>query len=68
MPLYEYRCSKCENIISIQRLISERNELPICCNEDVSGQSCGTLMDIQISSSTFHLKGSGWFKDGYQKK
>jgi len=56
MPLYEYKCEVCSNIEeSIEKINTEKIECPICNN---------TAKRI-ISLSSFELKGSGWYKDGY---
>ncbi len=57
MPIYEYKCAKCN--ISIERLV-RMNETakPDCpmCNEE---------MKRIISQTSFVLKGGGWFADSY---
>lgn len=62
MPIYEYKCPKCGNSLETLRRVSEPNlehfECPECKNE----------MDRQISVSSFHLKGSGWYKTDYANK
>lgn len=57
MPIYEYECDKCQNVIEVWQSISEapKTECPECD---------GQLRKI-ISRSAFHLKGGGWFSDGY---
>lgn len=56
MPLYEYKCEVCSNIEeSIEKINTEKIECPICNN----------MAKRIISLSSFELKGSGWYKDGY---
>jgi putative FmdB family regulatory protein len=57
MPIYEYNCSKCEGKFEIIHGISESPKTK--CPE------CGGRMKRQVSLGAFHLKGSGWYKDGY---
>ncbi|MCK5505791.1 MAG: zinc ribbon domain-containing protein [Thermodesulfovibrionia bacterium] len=57
MPIYEYECQSCTEVIEIWQSLSEA---PV-----ESCPSCeGTLKKI-ISMSSFQLKGGGWFADGY---
>jgi len=58
MPIYEYICSKCEGEFEIIHGISDSPKTK--CPE------CGGKMKRQVSLGAFHLKGSGWYKDGYQ--
>ena len=30
--------------------------------------SCKGKVQLKMSMGSFHLKGSGWYKDGYEKK
>lgn len=57
MPIYEYECGSCHNVIEVTQSISEE---PLTSCPDCSG----TLKKI-ISMSAFHLKGGGWYADGY---
>lgn len=56
MPIREYRCEKCEKIIEL--LVSHSESEPESCTE------CAGRLERLISSSTFQLLGSGWFKTG----
>ena len=57
MPIYEYECQSCAEVIEIWQNLSEA---PV-----TSCPSCkGSLKKI-ISMSSFQLKGGGWFADGY---
>ncbi len=57
MPVYEYECPACEKIFEVQQKISDEplRECP----------DCGGAVKKLISQSSFHLKGGGWYKDGY---
>jgi putative FmdB family regulatory protein len=63
MPLYEYKCEDCENEFEEMLHFSERDD-PI--NEPCL--SCKGKVQLKMSMGSFHLKGSGWYKDGYVKK
>ena len=57
MPIYVYVCQKCGRK---EEVIQPLDGPPATC------QKCGDLvMEREISSTSFILKGSGWAKDGY---
>lgn len=57
MPIYEYECQDCQNVLEVIQRISEE---PLSHCPDCSG----TLKKM-VSMSAFHLKGGGWYADGY---
>lgn len=57
MPTYEYECLKCNKVIEVQQRISD-TPLSSC-------PECGQDVKKLISKSSFHLKGNGWYADGY---
>jgi putative FmdB family regulatory protein len=59
MPLYEYKCCECEYVFDKIQGMNKPN--PAC-------PKCKGKTDKQISNTSFRLAGSGWEKDGYQKK
>ena len=61
MPIYEYGCQQCGYDFEEMRKFSDP---PIeSCPE------CGSLeAKRKVSVSAFHLKGGGWYKDGYGVK
>ena len=61
MPIYEYLCASCGyQFEEVQKF----NEAPL---EDCP--DCGkNSARRQVSMSAFHLKGGGWYKDGYSGK
>lgn len=60
MPLYEYKCISCEHV---EEYLQRFNEEPLV---DEECPVCGHVpMNKIISRSDFHLKGTGWYKDGY---
>jgi putative FmdB family regulatory protein len=62
LPTYEYQCSKCEHITEVELPITGPHPQTIPC------QKCASCAKRIISLSTFVLKGSGWDRDGYDKK
>ena len=58
MPIYEYNCKRCGDFEITQR-ISE-DPLKKC-------PTCGSKVTKLISTSAFHLKGSGWYMTDYGK-
>ncbi|CAM2060943.1 FmdB family transcriptional regulator [Desulfovibrionales bacterium] len=57
MPIYEYRCKNCEQLIEEwQKSFTER---------DVNCPICGTKAKRIISNTSFVLKGSGWYVTDY---
>ena len=61
MPIYEYRCRSCGYEFEEVQKFSDPSfeECPSC--EQISAER-------KVSISSFHLKGGGWFKDGYSNK
>ena len=58
MPIYEYLCKSCGYEFEEVQKFSEPS-LEECPN-------CGkNSSQRQVSMSSFHLKGGGWYKDGY---
>lgn len=58
MPLYEYACANCGHELEARQRISEDplKTCPKCGNE---------ALERLVSMSSFSLKGSGWYADGY---
>jgi len=57
MPIYEYECSTCDKVFEVQQRISD-DPLSTC-------PECGGDVKKLVSMSSFQLKGSGWYSDGY---
>lgn len=58
MPIYEYVCEKCQNELEALQKVSDP-KLTVC-------PECGeSALKRKTSISAFHLKGGGWYKDGY---
>ena len=59
MPIYEYECETCEHIAEAWQSITDA---PL-----TSCPKCDGPLHKLISTSSFHLKGGGWYADGYGK-
>ncbi len=60
MPIYEYRCEKCEEEFEVSQRITDA---PLTEHE-----GCGGPVRRLISRTSFTLKGSGWYSDHYGLK
>jgi len=59
VPIYEYECRKC-GVFDYEQSIADR-PLARC-------PKCRSKVTKLISASAFHLKGGGWYSDGYDRK
>ena len=76
MPVYEYKCEDCgfefEEMLHFSEREDPTNEL--CQDMIVIGGHmpepvrCDGKIHLKMSMSSFQLKGSGWYKDGYGVK
>jgi putative FmdB family regulatory protein len=58
MPLYDYRCKSCGAVKEVLQA------------HDAPAPACDTLwpcavMEREVSSAAFTLKGTGWYKPGH---
>ena len=60
MPIYEFRCKKCNNQIEVFQKLSDKP--PAKC------QKCGGRLEKMISATAFHFKGEGWYVTDYARK
>jgi len=60
MPIYEYQCAACGQVVERWQKISD-SPLAEC-------PACGGSLHKIISSCAFHLKGSGWYVTDYAGK
>ncbi|HEY6347517.1 MAG TPA: zinc ribbon domain-containing protein [Bryobacteraceae bacterium] len=58
MPLYEYRCSKCDRVFEVLQKFSDA---PLELHGD-----CGGPVERLISAPSFRFKGSGWYITDYK--
>jgi putative FmdB family regulatory protein len=57
MPIYEYKCKSCGNVVEV---IQRFDDKPLRkCRE------CSGRLEKLISRTSFQLKGGGWFAQGY---
>ena len=59
MPIYEYRCQECQQ--SFEEWQKDFSEHQVPC------PVCGGKAERLISSTSFVLKGGGWYSDLYSK-
>jgi len=57
MPIYEYRCPKCGEVVEIMHSMSDDSTRKC--------EHCGADLERLISRTSFTLKGGGWYKDLY---
>ncbi len=58
MPIYEYRCPKCQKIFEEWSTITEDHPEEPC-------PDCGTASPRIMSSTSFVLEGGGWYVTDY---
>lgn len=60
MPIYVYECQSCHKTDEVLQKFGDppKKKCP----------HCGGKLQKKITSSTFQLKGGGWYKDGYASK
>ena len=61
MPIYEYQCTECDHI-------TEEIESFKSVIKTIMCPFCNGISNRILSLGSFHLKGGGWYKDGYGKK
>ena len=59
MPMYEYKCTKCEVVFEKLQKFSDE---PVKIHE-----GCGGAVEKQLSAPAFQLKGTGWYATDYAK-
>jgi len=57
MPIYEYTCKACNK--THEEIMAVNDPTERTC------PYCGNVSHKIVSLSSFSLKGSGWYKDGY---
>ena len=60
MPIYEYQCVKCNAHVEAMQKMTDK-PLTKC-------RKCGGRLEKQWSSTSFQLKGSGWYVTDYAAK
>ncbi len=57
MPIYAYRCQSCG---ADAEFIQKFSDPPV-----TECERCGGTLERAVTAAAFHLKGGGWYKDGY---
>ena len=57
MPVYEYKCTRCDQQFEVMQKINDA-PLTVC-------SKCGGELKKLITSTSFVLKGSGWYVTDY---
>ena len=60
MPIYEFRCRKCNDQIEVYQKLSDKP--PTRCRK------CGGRMEKQFSRTSVQFKGEGWYVTDYARK
>ena len=60
MPIYEFRCTKCNSQIEVFQKLSEKK--PTRCRK------CGGRLEKLISAPAVQFKGEGWYVTDYARK
>lgn len=60
MPIYEFRCKKCQDQIEVFQKLSDKP--PTRCRK------CGGRMEKQFSRTSVQFKGEGWYVTDYARK
>jgi len=63
MPLYSYRCTLC-GFVDEAFVDVKKRDVKFPCEQE----GCTGIMVRELDAPSFHLKGGGWYKDGYGKK
>ena len=58
MPIYEYECTDCGSVIEVMQKVNSRRAPGRC-------EKCSGRLKRKVSVTSFHLKGGGWYSDGY---
>ena len=61
MPIYEFKCTECENVSERTKKMSDDKSSEKC-------ELCGNKMTQQIARCNFHLKGTGWYVTDFKNK
>ncbi|MBI4892611.1 MAG: zinc ribbon domain-containing protein [Acidobacteria bacterium] len=59
MPLYEYKCKRCDSVFEV---IQKFSDAPLAVHE-----GCGGEVERLLSSPALQFKGSGWYITDYAK-
>lgn len=57
MPLYEFKCECGQVVEKLAKMGTEETEC-----------ECGKQAHLQLSTGSFHLKGTGWYATDFRQK
>jgi putative FmdB family regulatory protein len=60
MPVYEYQCEKCKELVEVLQKVSD-DPLEKC-------EKCGGKLSKQFNQMNFHLYGSGFYSTDNKRK
>jgi putative FmdB family regulatory protein len=60
MPIYEFRCKKCNALTEVFQKLSDKP--PSKCRK------CGGRLEKQVSKTAIQFKGEGWYITDYARK
>ena len=60
MPIYEYKCKKCNTKIEVLQKINDK-PIELC-------KKCGGKLKKLMSNNSFRLLGNGWYITDYKNK
>ncbi len=60
MPVYEYQCEKCKDIVEVLQKVSE-DPVEVC-------EKCVGKLSKQFNSMNFHLYGPGFYSTDNKRK
>ncbi|MBT4129081.1 MAG: zinc ribbon domain-containing protein [Nitrospina sp.] len=60
MPVYEYQCEKCKDIVEVLLKVSD-DPLEVC-------EKCGGKLSKQFNQMNFHLYGPGFYSTDNKRK
>jgi putative FmdB family regulatory protein len=59
MPIYEYKCVKCDEVFEVRQKFSDE---PLTLHE-----GCGGAVERLLSAPAFQFKGTGWYVTDYAR-
>ena len=66
MPIYEYKCRKCDHVFErVAKNFEAAPKHPGCPKKGKDDTACKGKTDRLVSGGGFQLKGGGWAEDGY---
>ena len=60
MPIYEYKCEKCEEVVEVLQKADDEPQTECA--------KCGGKLNKNVTNSTFHLYGPGFYTTDKKRK